>query len=200
MKKSLRSKTLSILLTLTMIVSLLAGMTISASATSYTVTFSATNATVQIKGVTVTSTDMDDSETLTFNIIPSMGYTIGNNAVTASTGTITKEKTNSYTLSNITGATTVTITASSFDATGSYWTDLGVYDTSWYTGGGPYTISDADDLAGVAYLVNSGTTDFEGKTINLGGNIDLAGHYWYPIGGVSPSPAASPRDIISRDL
>lgn len=41
-------------------------------------------------------------------------------------------------------------------------------DTSWYTdhaADAAYRISDANDLAGLAQLVNEGTTDFSGKTI-----------------------------------
>lgn len=56
-------------------------------------------------------------------------------------------------------------------------------DTSWYTGEGPYTISTADQLAGLAQLVNGGN-NFAGKTISLSNNIDLAAYTnWTPIGG-----------------
>ena len=44
-------------------------------------------------------------------------------------------------------------------------------DTSWYTGhesDTTFTLTTADQLAGLASLVNSGTT-FEGKTVKLGG-------------------------------
>ena len=59
-------------------------------------------------------------------------------------------------------------------------------DTSWYgTGGaGPFYISSADELAGLAQLVNDGTDNFAGKTIYLDENIDLISHTnWEPIGG-----------------
>ncbi len=46
-------------------------------------------------------------------------------------------------------------------------------DTAWYTGNGPYTITTADQLAGLASLVNGGTDTFSGKTIYLGANINL---------------------------
>ena len=79
------------------------------------------------------------------------------------------------------------------------WNDVGnsnisgieKYDISWYTGPGPYFIDNADKLAGLAYLVNSGTTDFNGKTINLDDNIDLTGLDWVPIGkGTHPFKGA----------
>lgn len=53
--------------------------------------------------------------------------------------------------------------------------------TEWYTGDGDeYTISSAADLAGLAQLVNGGTS-FQKKTIKLGENIDLEGKEWTPI-------------------
>ncbi|MCD8316210.1 MAG: hypothetical protein LUB61_02235, partial [Eggerthellaceae bacterium] len=63
-------------------------------------------------------------------------------------------------------------------------------DTSWYTGNeneSSYTITDANQLAGLAELVNNGTTDFSGKTISLGSvpgtgvTLRLSGE-WTPIG------------------
>ena len=44
-----------------------------------------------------------------------------------------------------------------------------------------FTINTAGQLAQLAYMVNNGNS-FEDKTITLTGNIDLAGHYWTPIG------------------
>jgi len=65
----------------------------------------------------------------------------------------------------------------------------GVPDTSWYFGNESavlYEITTADQLAGLAQLVNAGTQDFSDKTITLGGNIDLSGYAdgagWTPIG------------------
>lgn len=56
-------------------------------------------------------------------------------------------------------------------------------DTSWYsdTSAASYTINTADQLAGLAQLVNNGNT-FENKTIVLGADIDLSGKEWTPIG------------------
>lgn len=60
----------------------------------------------------------------------------------------------------------------------------GVADTSWYTSdAASFLLSDADELAGLAVLVNAGN-DFEGKTILLDGDMDLSGYEnWTPIGG-----------------
>ena len=50
----------------------------------------------------------------------------------------------------------------------------GAVDLSWYNGTDTeFTITTARQLAGVAELVNSNTTDFVGKTIRLGADISL---------------------------
>ena len=55
-------------------------------------------------------------------------------------------------------------------------------DTSWYLETeSQYTISTAQQLAGLAKLVNDGTS-FQKKEIALGNDIDLAGKEWTPIG------------------
>ncbi|QAA82252.1 T9SS type A sorting domain-containing protein [Aequorivita sp. H23M31] len=60
------------------------------------------------------------------------------------------------------------------------WSD--VASTSWYNSAQTeFTISTAEDLAGVAQLVANGTT-FAGKTLNIDANIDLDGNLWTPIG------------------
>ena len=57
-------------------------------------------------------------------------------------------------------------------------------DTSWYDPAKTvYELWDDDDLFGLAKLVNDGTTDFTGKTINLMTSITLNGYDWIPIGG-----------------
>ena len=80
-------------------------------------------------------------------------------------------------------------------ATGS-WADEGSYDISWYTGhenDSSYTLTDAEDLAGLAKLVNEPMVsdgkfmvqvDFSGKTVTLekGAKIDLSSKQWVPIG------------------
>ena len=73
------------------------------------------------------------------------------------------------------------------DVSGS-WTEPNNYDTSWYDShendsAYAYTLEDAEDLAGLAVLVNDGNT-FAGKTITLkaGETFDLSGYTWTPIG------------------
>jgi len=65
----------------------------------------------------------------------------------------------------------------------------GSVDTSWYTSApdaSEYHISTAEQLAGLAQLVNAdpGTTNFAGKTIYLENDLDLSGHEWISIGTV----------------
>ena len=65
----------------------------------------------------------------------------------------------------------------------------GTADTSWYTSAPDateYDISTAEQLAGLAQLVNAdpGKTNFAGKTIYLDNDIDLSGHEWISIGTV----------------
>ena len=65
----------------------------------------------------------------------------------------------------------------------------GSADMSWYTSApdaSEYRISTAEQLAGLAQLVNAdpGTTNFAGKTIYLGNDLDLSGHEWISIGTV----------------
>jgi len=63
------------------------------------------------------------------------------------------------------------------------WTSSGNYSISWYEKNkSEYHISTAKELAGVAYLVNNGYTEFEGKTIKLDADIDLSGKNWTTIG------------------
>ena len=62
-------------------------------------------------------------------------------------------------------------------------------DTSWYTsapGASEYHISTAEQLAGLAQLVNTdpGTTNFAGQTFYLENDLDLSGHEWISIGTV----------------
>ena len=58
----------------------------------------------------------------------------------------------------------------------------GTADVSWYDPQGTeFHIETAEKFAGLAELVNSGTT-FEGQTIYLENDVDLAGHVWISIG------------------
>ena len=57
-------------------------------------------------------------------------------------------------------------------------------DTSWYVHEtkSEYHITTAEQLAGIAKLVNEGTVTFEGKTVYLDNDLDLAGIEWISIG------------------
>lgn len=60
----------------------------------------------------------------------------------------------------------------------------GTADTSWYKDNqDTFTITTAEQLAGLASLVNGGN-NFAGKIINLGADLDLSGYEWTPIGEV----------------
>ena len=70
-------------------------------------------------------------------------------------------------------------------------------DTGWYysadewdgIGNRTYEISTAEELAGLAKLVNEGTENFESQIIRLTADIDLAGKDWTPIGKADTSSA-----------
>ncbi len=65
-----------------------------------------------------------------------------------------------------------------------YWTDLNIAKTGWYDSNSSaetFTIGTAEELAGLASLVNGGNK-FTGKTINLSSDINLSGKEWTPIG------------------
>lgn len=62
------------------------------------------------------------------------------------------------------------------------------FDTDWYTNhtdATEYTLTNVSQLAGVAKLVNDGTTNFEGKTVKLACDMDLSDNAWTPIGDMS---------------
>ncbi len=69
----------------------------------------------------------------------------------------------------------------------------GTADISWYDASQTsFNITTPEQLAGVAQLVNNGTTTFNGKTLNLMNNIWLnatgdSTNNWVPIGGGSPT-------------
>ena len=76
------------------------------------------------------------------------------------------------------------------------WTEPNNYDTSWYDShendsAYAYTLEDAEDLAGLAVIVNGlnghEKDNFAGKTITLkaGETFDLSAHTWTPIGNSS---------------
>ncbi len=64
------------------------------------------------------------------------------------------------------------------------------YSTEWYaSSSSSFEIKTPQDLAGLAYLVNSGT-NFSGKTVYLANNINLDNVEWIPIGSGSSTPFA----------
>ena len=89
------------------------------------------------------------------------------------------------------GTLKATFQADTRAAADCYWTSPGVYDSGWYSaqGNGPYTISTAAQLAGLAVLVNGmdGLTPepFSGKTVKLSASLDLSAYLWTPIGNDS---------------
>lgn len=63
------------------------------------------------------------------------------------------------------------------------WTDFA--DTNWYQNAQTsFTISNSQQLAGLAVLVNVGVTNFSGKTVLLTSSVSLAGHDWTAIGTI----------------
>ncbi len=73
------------------------------------------------------------------------------------------------------------------------WSQLA--ETTWYGDGTAetFTIATAEQLAGLAKLVNAGN-NFAEKTITLSENIDLAGLAWAPIGSATANPFAGTFD------
>ncbi|MBR2464133.1 MAG: hypothetical protein IKB41_01705 [Clostridia bacterium] len=62
---------------------------------------------------------------------------------------------------------------------------LGGIDTDWYTPDATeYKIGSAEELAGLAQLVNTCVDSFDGKTVTLVSDIDLKNIDWTPIGDV----------------
>lgn len=67
------------------------------------------------------------------------------------------------------------------DAPTESWTDHA--DIDWYNEDDTtFTITTAEQFAGLANLVNSGNT-FSGKTVSVDADIDLSEYQWVPIGG-----------------
>lgn len=87
----------------------------------------------------------------------------------------------------------LTISASAETEASGSWANYA--ETTWYTSNtsaSTYNIDTAAKLAGLASLVNAGTTDFAGKTIYLTTDINLSAHYWIPIGGHSSMSGGVP--------
>ncbi|OAS17706.1 S-layer homology domain-containing protein [Paenibacillus oryzisoli] len=75
----------------------------------------------------------------------------------------------------------VTATAWIVNAANDAWEDYAAtdwYDSNYQT----FTIDSEAKLAGIAKLVNSGVTDFNGKTLEISRDMSLSAHEWVPIG------------------
>ena len=70
-------------------------------------------------------------------------------------------------------------------------------DTAWYNDTATeFVIGSAEELAGLAQLVNTGVDFFEDKTIELSANIDLRNLPWTPIGAVTFDRANSGSYVV----
>lgn len=59
----------------------------------------------------------------------------------------------------------------------------GTADTSWYDENETeFHLQTAEQLAGMAKLVNDKTANFKDKTVYLDNDLDLSGHEWISIG------------------
>ena len=85
----------------------------------------------------------------------------------------------------ITASTAISATVGENEVVISTIWDGSSYSTAWYdtdTEAPSYEIGSAEELAGLALLVNEGKEDFSGKTLTLKADIDLGNHDWEPIG------------------
>lgn len=67
----------------------------------------------------------------------------------------------------------------------STWLDHGNYSLTWYSNSSKadeFTISSEKELAGLAYIVNNGYSNFSNKTIKLEKDLDVSAHTWIGIG------------------
>lgn len=79
------------------------------------------------------------------------------------------------------------------------WLDANNYDISWYTEGlttGNYIIETKKEMAGLAYLVNNQDETFEGKEIEIRGNIDLRENTWQTISDIFKGTICGSHRII----
>ena len=65
------------------------------------------------------------------------------------------------------------------------WNESSHYSITWYNKSQTkFKIKSAEELAGMAYLINNGYTNFEGKTIILSSDIDLSACIWVTAGNI----------------
>jgi hypothetical protein len=146
----------------------------------YAVTFTGGNMQVRVNGKATTSATIAPSGTLSFTVVPDLGYAIDGIPGTSS-GQVTGSGGN-YVLSDVTSDATVTANTS---ADGDFWTDTERADLAGSgTVSNPYKITSAADLATVMIQVNNGET-YAGKYFQLTTSIDLSQGdlLWAPIGG-----------------
>ena len=77
----------------------------------------------------------------------------------------------------------------------------GIPDKSWYTSNpsaSSFNINAPEQLAGLAQLVNDGTSDFSGKTINLTANIDLSSYYGYGVASWNGGQGWVPIGVVGN--
>ena len=126
--------------------------------------------TMLISTIPTTALAADESSVDLVDINPS-----GNDA-----DTLVVTNVNEATTNNTLDAADVNGEPDTRDADSTNWIELA--DTTWYNeNDATFTIDTAEELAGLAKLVNEGN-DFSKKTIKLGANIDLDGKEWTPIG------------------
>ena len=95
-----------------------------------------------------------------------------------------KNKTNNIlTKTAIAAITTGIILFPPYHTFAASWLDTNNYDTAWYVDSTAteYSIKNAKEMAGLAYLVNNENITFEGKDINVISDIDLTENSWQTI-------------------
>ena len=71
----------------------------------------------------------------------------------------------------------------------------GTADTTWYNDADTeFTLTTAEQLAGLAVLVNGGNS-FSGKTVKLGADLDISGTAWTPIGTSNYDKTPTTADV-----
>lgn len=93
------------------------------------------------------------------------------------------------------------------DTTPKTWEELALQPDGWTTSSTEISITSAEELAWVAKMVNEsqdtgtkGEKGFEGVTITLTTDLDLAGHLWIPIGKAYKKPFKGSFDGDSKKI
>lgn len=74
----------------------------------------------------------------------------------------------------------------------------GTADTSWYDENKTeFHLQTAEQLAGMAKLVNDNTANFKDKTVYLDNDLDLGGHEWISIGNGANTAWGSFQGILT---